>query len=231
MCILCQNPKCLINHCTPEWQQKIIGSGRMPVYPKGQNIFMEGSLVMGAYFVLKGKVKIISSNLNGKAQTVRLAKEGHILGHTAIGPEKYCVGAVTLEDSEICFVDNQTLQEAFLENPKFTFEVMQFYSKELRKSEIRTKCFAMMNNEEKVILGLLYIADTYIKEVEANFVTINLNRQEIAQIIGTNPEQVSRVLTTLKKDRLIDLKERAIIVKDITALKELISQYCFALEC
>lgn len=226
MCEGCCQISCLVKNCTPDWTEKISIQKNTPIYPKGQYIFLEGSLVLGAYFIKKGKVKIVSSNSNGKEQTVRLAKEGHMLGHTAFGLEKYSIGAVTLSEAEICFVDNKTLQNAFLENPKFTIEVMRFYSRELRKSEIRTKCLALMNNEEKVILGLLYIADTFSKE-ETNEVEIHLNRQEIAQIIGTNSEQVSRVLSNLKKDDLIDTKERTIILKDITALKTTISHYSF----
>jgi CRP-like cAMP-binding protein len=228
MCTLCDNPTCLISYCSAEWIDKIIGPTGPPIYPKGQFIFMEGSLVMGAYFILKGKVKVISSNLVGKEQTVRLAREGHMLGHTAMGLEKYSIGAVTLVDSKILFVDNQTLQEACMANPKFTFEVMRFYSRELRKSEIRTKCLALMNNEEKVVLGLLYIVDTYVKDESDLTIEINLNRQDIAQLIGTNAEQVSRVLTILKNNKLIDTKERAIIIEDIAGLKALISQYAFA---
>lgn len=230
MCKVCSTKNCLVKFCTPEWVTKIADAKNSPLYPKGQYIFMEGSLVLGAYFILEGKVKIVSSNLAGKEQTVRLASEGHMLGHTAIGLEKYSIGAVTLEDSRICFVDNQTLYDAFMANPKFTFEVMRFYSRELRKSEIRTKCLALMNNEEKVILGLLYIADTYRTDPSKNQVEVNLSRQEIAQVIGTNAEQVSRVLTTLRKEGSIETKERTIVLNDIALLKASISQYAFALD-
>ena len=85
-----------------------------------------------------------------------------------------------------------------------------------------------MNNEEKVILGLLYIADNYLPDPNDNQVEINLSRQEIAQIIGTNSEQVSRVLSSLKKDGLIETQERAILLRDIRKLKEVISHYAFA---
>lgn len=227
-CSGCPISLCLIKHCSADWLERITASKTSPIYPKGQFVFMEDSLVMGAYFILKGKVKVISSGLDGKEQTVRLAKEGHMIGHMAIGLERYSIGAVTLEESQICFVDNRTLQEAFLSNPKFTFEVMRFYSRELRKSEIRTKCLAMMNNEEKVILGLLYLADICQIDPEANQVEIKLNRQEIAQIIGTNAEQVSRVLSSLKKESLIQTQERAIILLDTSALTAIISHYAFA---
>lgn len=229
MCLECCNQSCLINNCTLDWIEKISSKKNTPHYPKNQFIFFEGSLVMGAYFIKRGQVKIISSNINGKEQTVRLAKEGHMLGHTAFGLEKYSIGAVTLSESEICFVDNRTLQEAFLENPKFTIEVMRFYSRELRKSEIRTKCLAMMNNEEKVILGLLYIAETSTDQ-NSNQTKIYLSRQEIAQIIGTNSEQVSRVISNLRKDKLLDTEDRTIVLHDLEALKATLSHYCIAIE-
>ncbi|RZS97905.1 Crp/Fnr family transcriptional regulator [Cecembia calidifontis] len=225
---MCPIATCLVKQCNHTWINRLSDAKNSPIYPKGQFVFMEGSLVLGAYFILKGKVKVISSNVGGKEQTVRLAGEGHMLGHSAIGLEKYSIGAVTLEESQICFIDNATLYEAFMANPKFTFEVMRLYSRELRKSEIRTKCLGLMNNEEKVILGLLYLADTYLLGSQGNQVEIDLNRQEIAQIIGTNAEQVSRVLTSLKKEGLIQTVDRTIQLPDITTLKERIRQYAYA---
>lgn len=229
MCRECCNQSCLINYCTLDWIEKISSMKITPHYPKNQFIFFEGSPVMGAYFIKRGQVKIISSNINGKEHTVRLAKEGHILGHTAFGMEKYSIGAVTLSKSEICFIDNKTLKEAFLGNPKFTFEVMRFYSRELRKSEIRTKCLAMMNNEEKVVLGLLYIAETS-NDHNSNQTKIYLSRREIAQIIGTNAEQVSRVISILRKNNLLDTKDRTIVLQDLEALKASLSHYGIAFE-
>lgn len=224
-CLECSNLNCLVKHCSPEWQQKISQKKNLPIHPKGQHVIPEGSLVLGAYFIYEGKVKVIATNFYGKGQTVRLASAGHMLGHMAIGQETYPIGAVALEDSRICFIDNQTLFEAFMENPMFTFQVMLFYSRELRKSELRTKCLAQMNNEEKVVFGLIYLIESFgISEVDQS-INIKLNRQEIADLIGTNPEQVSRVLPYLKEKKIIATNDKRIQILDKERLFSMVRAY------
>jgi CRP-like cAMP-binding protein len=224
-CPGCMNQDCLMKYCSQEWQQKIGGKKNFTNYPKGQNVIIEDNLVFGAYFIYEGKVKIIATNRCGKGQTVRLASKGHMIGHIAVERETYPIGAIALENSGICFVDNQSLFEAFMENPMFTFNAMLFYSRELRKSELRTKCLAQMNNEEKVIFGLVYLIESFgLNEVDQT-ITINLSRKEIADLIGTNTEQVSRVLPYLKEKKIIAMSKKQIQILDKAQLYARISAY------
>lgn len=224
-CKSCPNANCMVKNCHAEWQDKISKTKNILVYPKSQYVIVEDSLVFGAYFIYQGKIKVVSANCQGKEQTVRLATDGHMLGHMAIGQETYPIGAVALEDSKVCFVDNQTLYEAFMANPKFTLEVMMFYSRELRKSELRTKCFAQMNNEEKVIFGIIYMIETFGIDPDDQEINIPIRRQEIADIIGTNSEQVSRVISYLKGKNIISSKDKKIQILNKKALFGLISSY------
>ena len=137
--------------------------------------------------------------------------------------------AITLEDSRICFFDNQTLYDAFRANPEFSFRGMLFYSKELRKSEQRSKFFAQMTIEEKVIFALLYIASTFGLTKKENALNVIISRQEIGEIAGTNAEQVSRTITSLTKMKLIKTHEKKIIILDNEGLKKCISRYKISL--
>jgi CRP-like cAMP-binding protein len=192
--------------------------------PKGQFIFQEGSLVHGVYFIYHGKVKVISTNQEGKSHTVRLASDGHVLGHMSLDKELYAIGAVALETSQICFVENEIFYHTFVTNPDFALQAMMFYSRELRKSEMRTKCFAQMSTEEKIIYALIYITETFGLDRQKR-IEINLGRQEIADIAGTNAEQVSRSITQLKEKKIITLENKDIIISDFKALKQRLSRY------
>ena len=97
-------------------------------YKNGQYMFREGDRVFGMHFVLEGKVKIISTGLNGKEQIVRLASDAHVVGHRGYAGETYPVGALAIDDTTACFLDNDILYDAFMNNPKFTYALMMFYS-------------------------------------------------------------------------------------------------------
>jgi CRP-like cAMP-binding protein len=224
-CDECRNEGCLIKQCNPEWIKKLNDSKSESIYKQSQYIFSEGNLVHGIFFIQTGKVKVVSSNYGGKQQVVRLAAEGHILGHRGIGGENYPISAIALTDVHICFIDNQLLFDAFLANPMFTYSLMMFYSTELRKSEQRTKYFSLMTVEEKIIYALLYIEDTFGLNLSENVFNLSLTRQDIAEIAGTNAEQVSRTISFFKAKNLIDTVGRKIILLDYDKLKSFIAHY------
>lgn len=208
-----------------DWIEKINNRKNSFQCKKGQPIFIEGSAVMGIYFIYQGKVKVTIRGANNKQQIVRLANNGHILGHRGFGNESYPVGAVAMEDSLICFIDNNTLNETFLANPEFTIGLMMFYSQELRKTEARIKYFSQMTAREKVIYALYYLMETYDLSAKKNILDIIISRQEIADIAGTTADQVSRTITDLKKEKVLNTDEKKIIILNSQKLREEVHAY------
>lgn len=195
------------------------------IYKKGRNIIVEGQPVFGIYFVQHGKVKIISTGLDGNEQVVRLAADGHVLGHRGYTSETYSIGAIAMTDSIICFFDNHVLYDGFMANPRFTYNLMMFYSRELRKIEQRIKYFAQMTVMEKVAFALLYIWETFGLDEHEKSLKISLSRQEIANIAGTTADQVSRQITLLKNEKAISTKGKKIFITNQDLLKNMISRY------
>ena len=105
-CNICENDNCFIKLCEPDYfLLKNVGKHTMS-YKKGQYIIREGESVSGIYFIKEGKIKVVSSGLNGKEQIVRLASDGHILGHRGYGGEIYPIGAVALLVNSLWFLAN-----------------------------------------------------------------------------------------------------------------------------
>ncbi len=186
---------------------------------------MEGSPVFGAYFIMEGKVKVISTGFNNKEQIVRLATDGHILGHRGCSEEIYPIGAIALDDSLVCFFDNDILYEAFKANFEFLYAIMMYYSTELRKCELRTKYFTQMTVEEKVTFALLYIIETFGLCKKEKSLNIILTRQEIADISGTNAAQVSRAISSLRQKHIISTQGKKIFVENYEKMKNIIERY------
>ncbi|TAK45130.1 MAG: Crp/Fnr family transcriptional regulator [Saprospiraceae bacterium] len=227
-CAGCKNSACFIKQCSPEWVERMSQSKNQSIYKSGRNIIVEGQPVFGIYFVQHGKVKVTSTNADGNEQIVRLATDGHILGHRGYSQETYPIGAVAMTDSVICFFDNQILHDAFMANPNFTYHLMLFYSMELRKMEQRIKCFAQMTVMEKVACALHYIMETFGFDEDEQSLSIPLSRQEIANIAGTTADQVSRQITLLKNDGVIDTSGKMIIIKNEEMLGRMMARYaCF----
>lgn len=224
-CKDCKNSQCFVKRCETEWTHTLNLTKNTALYKKGQYIFREGNTIFGIYFIKQGKVKVVNTGLYGKEQIVRLASNGHILGHRGIGMEIYPIGAIAIEDSWICFFDNDILNKTFKANFTFTYALMMFYSEELRKSEFRTKYFAQMTVEEKVTFALHYIITTFGFCEDGKTINATLLRQEIADIAGTNADQVGRAIAFLKKQNIISTEGKKILVEDYDGMRKIISQY------
>ncbi|MCZ2444151.1 MAG: Crp/Fnr family transcriptional regulator [Flavobacteriales bacterium] len=223
-CQKCLNQNCFIKYCSPKWLALISERKSFLTCSKNQYLFYEGQPVTGAYLIFKGEFKIVSTSRNGRQHIVRLAKQGQILGHRGYGDEFYPIGAISLVNSQVCFIDNNSLTEMFMHNAAVSYHMMRFYADELRKSELRAKAFAQMKTAEKIIYAIIYTAETFGLN-EEKFIQHPLSRIEFAEIVGTNAEQVSRTLRMLKQKGLISLKGRKIGIPDIEVLKAEIKDY------
>ncbi|MBM1107748.1 Crp/Fnr family transcriptional regulator [Aurantibacter crassamenti] len=196
---------------------------------KGQQFIMEGAPVTGLFFLLHGKVKVLRTGLHGKEQIVRFAKEGEIIGHRGFGTkETYSISAVAIEDCILCYFSIENIQELLRVEPIFTYDFMLFYANELNKSEDKVKSLSQMTVRERVIDTLLYVNRKFGRK--SSFISILLSRREYADYAGTTEEQVIRVLSALKKEKLITTKGKRIGIVDISLLQKEISEHNFYLD-
>lgn len=225
-CKKCDNNACFIKKTLPSrWLTKIELKKIQIEHLAKDAIFREGGYVRGVYFIKTGKVKIVAKGAENKEQIVRLAIEGHVLGHRGLGDDKYPVSAIACIDSTVCFIDNDTLYDAFMDNPKLILQMMEFYSRELRKSEIRMKYLTQMNVQEKIAEALLYVKQAF--GINKNDGTLNVcfTRKEIADLTGTLAEQVSRTLGEFENKKLIAKEGKGIKLIGEKKLQEIVEKY------
>ena len=228
-CKTCINVDCLINKHHSILSDKFINSKSIIRCKKGQQFIIEGAPVNGLFFVLKGKVKVFRTGINGREQIVRFAKEGDIIGHRGFGTDEYySIGAIALEDTLLCYFSKASLQSVLRETPQFTYDMMLFYANELNKSEAKVKSISQMTVRERIIDALLYIHRKFGSS--RGFLNINLSRKEYADYAGTTEEQVIRMFSLLKKEGLLEAKGRRIGISNIELLKKEISEHSFFLD-
>ena len=229
-CADCFNKKCLIKKNLGQHNVADFALEKKLIHcKKGQQFIMEGAPVNGLFFLLKGKVKVFRTGINGREQIVRFAKDGEIIGHRGFGTEEYYpICALALEDSLLCYFSKEQLQKILKESPGLTYDLMLFYANELNKSEAKVKNLSQMSVRERVIDTLLYIYRKFGQH--RGFLKIGLSRKEYADYAGTTEEQVIRVLSALKKEGLIDAKGRKIGIPDTIQLKKEISEHHYFLD-
>lgn len=229
-CYSCTNSNCLIKrHCLDVGADKYLAKKKTIMCKKSANIFIEGSPTHSLYFVFSGKIKVMNTGINGREQTLRFAINGEMLGQRGFSKHQYYpVGAVALEDSIMCNFPLDTLQEMLHELPKLTYDFMIFFAEELNNSETKVRKFAQMSVRDKVIDALLYINRKFGQR--NNFIDIQLSRKEIADFAGTTEEQVIRIISALKKEKLIKCVGKKVGIPDVELLKMEIDEHHFFLQ-
>lgn len=182
-------------------------------YKKGQYIFTENSYPLGLYCINSGKVKLTTQGVTGKEQILRLLKDGDVAGYRSLlSNEKYHCSAVALEDCSICFIPKQDFYTLLKENSKFSFEMMKLLAENLRHAEEQITSLAQKNVRERMAEALLFFKATYGIDEHDNSINYNFSREEIADFVGTSTESAIRLLSDFKKEKLINLEGKKIII-------------------
>ncbi|MBK0369710.1 Crp/Fnr family transcriptional regulator [Flavobacterium agrisoli] len=232
-CIDCRNDNCLIKKNIEHieaFDAQLIQQKHTVQCKKGAQFIMEGAPVNGLYFVYKGTVKVLKTGYNGKEQILRLSKEGEIIGHRGFGTgETYQIGGTALEDTILCNFSKSMLATVLQNVPKVAYEFMIFYAQELNRSETKVKTMSQMTVREKVIDMLFYLFRKFGNPLN-NTIELELSRKELADYAGTSDEQVIRILSALKKEKLIYTKSKTITILNFEKLKKEIAEHHFFLD-
>jgi CRP-like cAMP-binding protein len=229
-CDTCQNHNCLVKrNLNAGAVAQFTREKKMIHCKKGQQFIMEGGPVNGLFFILRGKVKVFRTGINGREQIVRFAQDGEIIGHRGFGTEEYYpICALALEDTVLCYFAKYQLQELLRTNAGFTYDLMLFYANELNSSEAKVKTISQMTVRERVIDTLLYI---HRKFNQTNgYLNLLLSRKEYADHAGTTEEQVIRIFSALKREGLISSTGKKIGIPDVSLLKKEIQEHNFFLD-
>lgn len=195
-------------------QQK--GSRR---YFKGDMIFYADQQPGGLFCISTGKVKVYKVGKDGREQIIRLANKGDILGYRAlISGGKYSAFAVPIEDAEICHIPKETFFSLLSHNYELSAKVLHLLSDELKIAEEKLVDMAQKPVRERLAETLLLLSETYGLEKDNATLSVKLTRVELANIIGTATESVSRLLSKFKDENIIAMQGRKIKIIDQKAL-------------
>ncbi|HSD14183.1 MAG TPA: Crp/Fnr family transcriptional regulator [Flavobacterium sp.] len=188
---------------------------------KGDIIFEEGDSLDGIFCVKDGVCKLTKLSSNGKDQIVKLVTKGELLGQRSlISEEPANLGAVALEDMQVCFVPKNQVMEFFNENNKFSLNMMKNVCHDLKEADNVLVNLAQKSVKERLAITLLYLEDSFGVDKDG-CLKIQLSREEISSIIGTATESCIRLLSEFNKSGLIELNGKKIVLKDKKGLRKL----------
>lgn len=192
------------------------------IYKKGQTLFHEGTRPMGIFCVNAGKIKIYRLGADGKEQIIQIASGGDILGYKAmLSDENYPVSAETLEQCNICFIPKSNFIGILEQSPDLYQRLLKTVCHEMGIMTERITNLAQKSVRERLALTLVMLNDTYgLDAMDNGAVTINLTREDLANIVGTATETLIRLLHDFKEEKLVATEGRKIKILDPRQLAE-----------
>jgi CRP/FNR family cyclic AMP-dependent transcriptional regulator len=193
-------------------------------YPPGAVLFVEGQLPRGIFVICKGSVKLSINSPSGRTMIVKLAEPGEVLGlSSSISGQPYEVTAETIDPSQINFVKREDFLEFLKDDVNVCFKVAEHLSDKYHNACKEVRSLGLSQSAAEKLAALLW--EWSSKNGEAATpeprLTLRLTHEEIAQMIGTSRETVSRLFAELKKRNIVQSKGSTLLILDMAALRDL----------
>ncbi len=196
-------------------------SKHMLRFKNGEVIFKQGNSPDGIYCIYKGKVRVCRECSSGDPQVLRFAGPGDIIGYRAVlGNDTFSCSAVATTDTHVCFLPTKTFISLLQGDPKFSFQVLKLLSGELKKIEVKFTDTSKRTVKEKLAQSLLLLIENYGYEKDGRTLNMKLKRSDIASVVGTTRETVTRMLYALRDEKAIDMVGKKIRILNFEALQE-----------
>ncbi|MGH9498303.1 MAG: Crp/Fnr family transcriptional regulator [Terriglobales bacterium] len=195
------------------------------VYPKAAMLFIEGQQPRGIFVLCAGKAKLFTSASDGKTIITKISEAGDVLGLNAtISNRPYEVTAEMMEPGQANFISREALLQFLRQHGEVAVRVAEELSRNYYTAheEIRTLGLASSPGEKLAKLLLAWSREKGSTK-EPVPLKLTLTHEEIAEMIGTTRETVSRLFSDFKKRNLVQLKGSTLTICDKPALEKMLN--------
>ena len=188
-------------------------------YRKGENICAEGDDISSFMYLQNGLVKLYKTENNSKEHIISIAKPKDFIGLLSIfSNQKHIYSISALEDSIVCFVDLDIIRGFIKTNGVFALDFFEKISS-VADSVIKTRIDI---NTRQLRGRIAYILLFFAKHIyDSDKFNLPISRKEVAELIDMSTENVIRVLSEFRKDKLIQIEGKIIEVLDLNRLEKI----------
>ncbi len=194
-------------------------------YPKGAVLFVEGQAPRGVFILCRGRVKLSICSSDGKTLILKIAEVGEVLGLSAsVSGKPYELTAETLDPCQVNFVKREDFVRFLREHNDVCLRVAEQLSEKYNTACHEIRSLGLSHSAaEKLAKLLLEWSVKNGGNRQPDRMKLTLTHEEIAQMIGTSRETVTRLFADFKKRQLIQLKGSTLVIRNRAALENLVS--------
>ena len=190
-------------------------------FGRGETLFSEGDQCHGLFVVATGRIRIFKLSSSGREQVLAVEGPGSSFAELPVfDGGVYPASASALEDAEVLFISRKDFQNYCREHPEVALKVLAVVGSRLRRLVGIIEDLSFTTVRQRLISLLLRLAQgggTTTKQGVR--VELTTTHQDLASELGTVRELVSRNLSRLQAEGLLEVNGRTIIIKDLSGLK------------
>jgi CRP/FNR family transcriptional regulator len=194
-------------------------------YPKGATLFVEAQPARGVFILCSGRVKLSTSSADGKTLILRIAEPGEVLGLPAtITGTHYELTADVIEPAQANFIPRNEFLTFLKENGEAALRVAQQLGETYHSAISEMRTIGLSHSAgEKLARFLLEWAANYPEEKGQVRIKLTLTHEEIAQMIGSSRETVTRLLADFRKRQILQVNGSTLLIKNKQGLEAIVS--------
>ncbi|MBW2303399.1 MAG: Crp/Fnr family transcriptional regulator [Deltaproteobacteria bacterium] len=186
---------------------------------RGAMIFHDGDEGNGFYVVIAGRVKIYKLSFDGKEQILHLFGPGEPFGEVPVfAGQRFPANAQSMEPGLLLFFPREAFVELITGNPFLALNMLAVLSVRLRRFAHLIDDLSLKEVPGRLAAYLLYLSERKMGSLDFE---LGITKGQLAALLGTIPETLSRILSRMKSRGLIETEGRRIRILDLEGLETL----------
>ncbi|HXF65149.1 MAG TPA: fumarate/nitrate reduction transcriptional regulator Fnr [Burkholderiales bacterium] len=191
----------------------------------GEHLYRSGTPLAALYAIRSGFMKSCVLHDDGREQVAGFHMPGDLLGLDAISTGRHISDTVALEDTEVCEIPFPHLERLARELPSLHQQLNRVLSREIARDYGVMLLLGSMKAEERLAAFLLNLSQRFAaRGYSALEFRLRMTREEIGSYLGLKLETISRVLSRLAQEGLIEVRHKNVKILDAEALRRMLSQ-------
>jgi CRP-like cAMP-binding protein len=189
---------------------------------RGQVIFSEGDEAIGFYVVLAGRVKIFKLSVEGKEQILHIFGPGEPFGEVPVfAGRTFPANAEAIEKSQVFYFPRDAFVDLIQSTPSLAMNMLAVLSLRLHKFTAFIEDLSLKEVPGRLAAYLAYLSEQHDG---TNDLVLGISKTQLASILGTIPETLSRILGRLVKEGIIESDGHSLVqIVDRGALEKIAS--------
>lgn len=191
------------------------------LHGRGKVLFSEGEPARGIYILRTGRAAVSITSTEGRVVILRMAEAGDVLGlNSVLGGSSYDATVKTIGPCRTDFVARAELLD-LMERPAGAKTMLTILSRELAELTNRTRSLLLPQTASARLARLLldWSRENGLNTSGATRIEKSFTHEEIAQMICSSRETVTRLLASMGRRQIIQINSGSILIRDRAALE------------